>query len=85
MLGRGPEIAPIHSDELKFQRGAAAKAEAEQGDEGRKDRYHANDGRYGVGAKISSLPQRFGVLSRDRVGFGYTQIDPIRNCLSRPS
>ena len=31
-------------DEFEFQRGAAAKAEGEQGDEGGKDCYHAHDG-----------------------------------------
>ena len=31
-------------DEFEFQRGAAAKAEREQRDEGGKDRYHAHDG-----------------------------------------
>ncbi len=31
-------------DEFEFQRGAAAKAEGEQGDEGGKDRCHARDG-----------------------------------------
>ena len=31
-------------DEFEFQRGAAAKAKGEQGDEGGKDRCHARDG-----------------------------------------
>ena len=31
-------------DDFEFQRGAAAKAEGEQGDEGGKDRCHARDG-----------------------------------------
>ena len=31
-------------DELEFQRGAAAKAKGEQGNEGGKNRYHTHDG-----------------------------------------
>ncbi len=44
--GPGAGVAGLvpKRDEFEFQRGAAAKAEGEQRDEGGKDRYHAHDG-----------------------------------------
>ena len=43
-------------DDFEFQRGAGAKAEGEQGDEGGKDRCHARDG-------MAAGPKSLGVLS----------------------
>src|ERR1700720_1319154 len=62
-------------DELKFEGGAATKAEREYGKEGGHNRDHTQD--YGGGAKISRLTRCFGVLSMDSPTSSPRQGKPI--------